>query len=103
MSRHILAESVFRLKTIEQIESVREAFHNRPKLVDKVSGFLRMAVYTSKNDPYEFRLLTYWESERDFQNWFRCHQFQDSHSLIPKGLQLDPGSAEVKIFDFLGD
>lgn len=99
----VLVESVFRLSSADQVEAVRRAFEGRPRLVDKVGGFRRMEVYSSRGEPLEFRLMTYWDSEADFRRWFKSHQFQDSHEWIPAGVGLDPGSAEVRVYDFLCD
>ena len=40
-------------------EEVRQAFRDRPHLVDGAPGFLRMEVLTPRDDPDEFWLLTW--------------------------------------------
>lgn len=76
-------------------EAVREAFRNRPHLVDKVAGFIRMEVATSCDNPKEFRLLTWWQDEDTFKAWHRSHAYQESHHGMPKGLKLDPAQTSL--------
>lgn len=82
----------------EMEEEVREAFRNRPHLVDDAPGFLRMEVVCPLDEPAKFWLMTYWEDVESFQSWHRSHKYQDSHMGIPKGLKLVPG--QNKIFQF---
>jgi heme oxygenase (mycobilin-producing) len=75
---------------------VREAFVNRPHLVEKAPGFVRLEVLSPAEDPKEFWLLTYWETEEHFRTRHKNH-LHDSHRMIPKGLRLDARGTSVRI------
>jgi heme oxygenase (mycobilin-producing) len=77
---------------------VRQAFRDRPHLVDGAPGFLRMEVLTPRDDPDEFWLLTWWSDEESFQAWHRDH-LQESHRGIPKGLRLLPDRTRIRYFE----
>ena len=78
---------------------VKEAFMNRPHLVDKAPGFIRMEVLTPQENPNEFWLMSYWENEDSFKVWYESHKYHDSHAGIPKGVKLVPKSVWVKYFN----
>ena len=44
----------------------RQAFQNRPHLVDSTSGFMRMDVLSPRDCQEELWLLTYWSDEESF-------------------------------------
>ncbi len=75
--------------------AVRDAFHERPHLVDSAKGFIRMEVANPCGNPKEFWLLTWWQDEDCFNVWHRSHAYHESHRGIPKGLKLDPERTEV--------
>jgi len=77
---------------------VRQAFLQRPHLVDGAPGFVRIEVWNAHEQRDEFFLVTYWADEGSFQHWHRNHRHA-SHAGIPKGLKLVPGSAQVRFFD----
>jgi heme-degrading monooxygenase HmoA len=78
---------------------VKQAFANRPHLVDDAPGFLRMEVMSPCDNSDEIWLLTYWSEEAHFRNWHRSHLYRESHRAIPKGLKLVPGAAEIRFFE----
>lgn len=78
---------------------VREAFADRPGLVDSAPGFRRMEVLRPVDRPEEFWLLTYWRDEASFRDWHRGHAYRDSHAGIPKGLKLDPRATRITYFE----
>ena len=78
---------------------IKEAFLNRPHLVDTALGFLRMDVISPVDNPDEIWLLTYWTDESSYKVWHRSHAYHDSHKGIPKGLKLVPKSAQVSFFE----
>jgi heme-degrading monooxygenase HmoA len=78
---------------------VRRAFVERPGLVERAPGFVRMEVLTPLDDPREFWLLTWWSDEASFESWHRSHLHHESHRGIPKGLKLDPKSTRVRTFE----
>ncbi|HEY9422625.1 MAG TPA: antibiotic biosynthesis monooxygenase [Thermoanaerobaculia bacterium] len=80
---------------------VRQAFRDRPHLVDDVPGFVRMEVLSPVDDPREIWLLTYWSDERSFQSWHRGHLHHEAHKGIPKGLKLVPKSTVIRYFDYI--
>lgn len=78
---------------------VKAAFANRPHLVDAAQGFVRLDVFSPRDDPDEIWLLTYWTEEAHYRAWHRSHAYHESHAAIPKGLKLVPRSAEIRLFD----
>lgn len=70
-------------------EEVRQAFLNRPRLVEKAPGFCGLDVLTDDTDPSVFLLLTRWRDEESFRAWHRSESHHASHVFIPKGLKLD--------------
>ncbi len=82
---------------------VKEAFINRPHLVDNAPGFLKMEVFNPTDNPQEFFLLSYWETEDQFKVWYESHKYHDSHSGIPKGVKLVPKSVQVRYFSKIGE
>jgi heme oxygenase (mycobilin-producing) len=77
---------------------VRNAFVSRPHLVENAAGFLRLEVLSPAEDPKEFWLLTYWETEEHFRAWHKNH-LHDSHQMIPKGLRLDATGTRVQVLN----
>ncbi len=79
---------------------VREAFVNRPHMVEDAAGFVRLEVLSPAEDPKEFWLLTYWETEQHFRDWHK-HHLHDSHKMIPKGLRLDARGTRVQVLNHI--
>jgi heme oxygenase (mycobilin-producing) len=75
---------------------VRDAFVNRPHLVENAPGFVRLEVLSPAEEPKEFWLFTYWETEQHFRDWHK-HHLHDSHKIIPKGLRLDARGTRVQV------
>lgn len=83
-------------------QEVKEAFRNRPQLVENAKGFVRMDVISPVDNPSEIHLITYWESHEDFENWHR-HHLKDSHQHIPKGLKLVPKSWSLTKYEYISN
>jgi heme-degrading monooxygenase HmoA len=96
----ILAISRFRVANGMEAE-VKEAFFNRPHLVDSVSAFLGMETFTDDRDPTIFYLVTRWTDAESFRSWHGSDDHRLSHKFIPKGLKLDPKYTKVTILDRL--
>jgi len=79
---------------------VRQAFVDRPHLVENAPGFLRLEVFSSSEKPAEFWLMTYWETEQHFREWHKHHR-HESHQLMPKGLRLDASGTEVRVLNYV--
>jgi heme oxygenase (mycobilin-producing) len=80
-------------------DAVAEAFRDRPGLVDRDPGFVRLEVLRPVAEPTQFWLLTYWADETSFRRWHRSHERRAAHGAIPAGLRLVPGSATLLGFD----
>jgi heme-degrading monooxygenase HmoA len=93
-----------RFKVANGLErEVKEAFLNRPHLVDHVPGFLGMETFTEEKDPTAFYLLTRWTDAVSFRSWHSSPAHHQSHRGIPKGLKLDPTFTKVVVLDRLAD
>jgi heme-degrading monooxygenase HmoA len=84
-------------------EAVRRAFAERPHLVDRAPGFLRMEVMSPRETPEEFWLWTYWADEESFRAWHHNHEYKQSHKGIPRGLKLVPKSTEIRFFEHVAN
>ncbi len=79
---------------------VKEAFKNRPGLVDQAKGFIGLNVISPKENPAEIWLITHWDDEESFHNWHKNHK-SESHQGIPKGLKLVKRSFSLRLFDHI--
>lgn len=89
----IAVNSKFEVRNGMEAE-VKEAFRNRPQLVENAKGFIRMDVISPLSNPAEIHLITYWDTLEDFEYWHSNH-LKESHQYIPKGLKIDPKSREL--------
>lgn len=78
---------------------VRQAFLERPRLVDAAPGFLGMETFTESGDPNAFYLVTRWTDAASFHAWHRGDAHHASHQGIPKGLRLDPSFTRILTLD----
>jgi heme-degrading monooxygenase HmoA len=83
--------------------AVRQAFLDRPGLVDDAPGFLGMDVVVDNQDGCTFQLLTRWTSQESYQSWHSSAAHNLSHRWIPKGLKLDASHTSIRTFDILPD
>ena len=97
-----LALSKFKVRNGREAD-VRDAFLQRPHLVDDAAGFVRMDVVSPTSDAAEFWLLTYWRDEESFRQWHHSHLYRESHAGIPSGLKLVPESTELLTFHYITD
>jgi heme-degrading monooxygenase HmoA len=80
-------------------QPVKEAFRDRPHLVEDAPGFLRLDVLSPWETPNEIWLLTYWDSEASFKAWHASHAFQKAHRSLPKGVKLDPKATRLTFLE----
>jgi heme-degrading monooxygenase HmoA len=85
----------------DKIAEVKEAFRQRPHLVDGQPGFVRMEVISPIDRPEEIWLITYWTGADSFRLWHRSHLYQESHKGIPKELKLVSGQTEMRQFEHI--
>lgn len=85
----------------DMIEQVKDAFIQRPHLVDEAEGFMRLEVISPVDNRDEIWLLTYWQDEESFRTWHHSHMYHDSHKGIPKGLRLVPQSTRLRFFEHI--
>lgn len=83
----------------DKTAEVKEAFRNRPHLVDGQPGFVRMDVFSPLERPEEIWLVTFWTDAASFDLWHHSHLYHDSHKGIPKGLKLVPGETSIRRFE----
>jgi len=80
----------------DMVAEVKEAFRQRPHLVDDQPGFVRMEVFSPLDRPEEIWLVTYWTDAASFKVWHHSHLYHQSHKGIPKGLKLVPGEQQIR-------
>lgn len=92
--------AISRFTVANQMDAeVRQAFVQRPHLVDQATGFVRMEVANPTDQPHEFWLMTWWTDQPAFEAWHHSHAYKDAHKGIPKGLKLDPKRTAMMHFD----
>ncbi|MEO7789460.1 MAG: antibiotic biosynthesis monooxygenase [Vicinamibacterales bacterium] len=99
-SRGFVALSKFVVAN-DMTAAVKAAFRDRPHLVDRAPGFLRMEVLSPSERSEEIWLMTFWTDEASFRAWHHSHAYHESHHGIPKGLKLVPGETEVRTFQLV--
>lgn len=85
----------------DKTAAVKEAFRQRPHLVDDQPGYVRMEVFSPLDRPEEIWLVTYWTDVASFKLWHHSHLYHESHKGIPKGLKLVPGEQEIRHFEHI--
>ena len=85
------------------VDEVKDAFINRPHLVDATPGFLGIEIMNSVDNSAEVCLVTRWKDQHSYHSWHKGHEFHDSHQGIPKGLKLVPGSTRIQLFEVFAD
>jgi heme-degrading monooxygenase HmoA len=98
----IIAISRFRVINHRE-QDVRQAFLNRPRLVDDQAGFLGIEIFQDHTDCAIFNLVTRWTDHSSFRKWHSSPAHQRSHELMPKGLKLDSAFTEIRILERLED
>jgi heme oxygenase (mycobilin-producing) len=83
----------------DKTAEVKQAFRQRPHLVDDQPGFVRMEVLSPLERPEEIWLVTYWIDAESFTLWHHSHLYHESHKSIPKGLKLVPGETKIRHFE----
>jgi len=78
---------------------VKQAFRDRPHMVDGQPGFVQMEVFSPLDRPEEIWLITYWIDSASFKLWHHSHLYHQSHKGIPKGLKLVPSETEIRHFE----
>lgn len=94
----IVAMSRFRVMDGRETD-VRQAFLNRPGLVDHQAGFLGLEVFQDRADGAVFYLITRWSDFGSFQSWHSGPEHHRSHERMPKGLKLDSPYTELRILE----
>lgn len=94
----IMVESRFRVAN-GMDAAVRNAFLNRPHLVDDVIGFLGMDVYAAADDDAVFHLVTRWTDRDSYDRWHRSDAHHESHAFMPRGMKLDARFTRLTVLD----
>ena len=84
-------------------EAVKDAFRNRPHMVEQAQGFLRLDVISPLDKCEEVWLITHWQDQSSYDVWYRSHEYHKVHEMMPKGMKLIPGSTEIRLFEYVCD
>jgi heme oxygenase (mycobilin-producing) len=82
-------------------DAVKQAFVQRPHLVDGAPGYLRMDVLSPVDRPSEIWLITFWTDAESYRRWHRSHLYKQAHRGIPRGLKLMPGETLIREFEYV--
>jgi heme-degrading monooxygenase HmoA len=96
-----VALSKFEVKTDAMAAQVKQAFLDRPHLVEAAPGFVRLDVISPCENEKEIWLITYWAERADYTVWHKSHSYHDSHAGIPAGLKLNAGITSVTFFEYI--
>jgi heme oxygenase (mycobilin-producing) len=80
-------------------DDVRQAFRDRPRLVENASGFLGIEAFTDAGDASLFYLITRWTDADSFRQWHSGPDHKLAHRGIPKGLKLDASFTLIRTLD----
>jgi heme-degrading monooxygenase HmoA len=98
----ILAVSRFRVLNGREVD-VKEAFFDRPHLLDNVPGFLGMETFTETDNEAAFYHITRWTDQDSFRRWQSSPAHHQSHQGMLKGLRLDPAFTRIFVLERLTD
>ena len=87
----------------DKINAVKQAFRDRPRLVESAPGYLRMDVISPEQSPEEIWLITNWTDRSSYVAWHGSAAHSASHKFIPKGLKLDPKRTSLTCFEYVSD
>jgi heme-degrading monooxygenase HmoA len=62
----------------EQAEQFEQAFLSRPRLLDKVDGFIRFELLRPQGRD-EYLVVTHWRDHDAFQGWLKSDAFREAH------------------------
>jgi heme-degrading monooxygenase HmoA len=78
---------------------VKAALRERPHLVNRTAGFVRMEVLCPLDRPQEIWPVTHWRHADECRAWHRGHAYRESHRGIPKGLKLVGREPCIRAFE----
>ncbi len=81
------------------VDAVKQAFRDRPRIVEQADGFLKLDVLSPMDAPEEIWLITYWTDQESFLTWHHSPAHKKSHHFIPKGLKLDPKRTRLEYLE----
>jgi len=92
----ILAVSRFKMLNDREVD-VKEAFFNRPHLVDDVPGLLGMETFAETEDRAAFYLITRWTDQDSFRRWHS----NPAQSHRGMGIRIDPAFTRIIVLESL--
>jgi heme-degrading monooxygenase HmoA len=88
----------------EYAEQFEERFRSRAGEVDKMKGFIRNQVLKPATPDNPYIVMTFWESQADFEAWVNSEAFQKGHaksSTLPR--EAFSGPSKLESFDVILD
>lgn len=76
------------------VAEVKAVFRNRPHLVDRAAGFVRMEVMSPPDRPEEIHLATCWTDAESYRSWHHSHLDHGSHRGNPQRIETCSGRNE---------
>lgn len=61
-------------------EAFEERFSNRSQMVDGMKGFIAFNLLRPRVEGDPYVVMTFWETEEDFQAWTQSKEFKHGHS-----------------------
>ena len=61
------------------IERFEQLFATRAHAIDRLPGFRQMQVLKPKDGEGSYLVISYWDSEAEFQAWTRSPEFHEGH------------------------
>mgnify|MGYP005845243929 CR=1 FL=1 len=92
--------SMFRVPVAKGREKDFEArFQGRARLVDKMKGFIEMAVLRPLQEGSPYIVYSRWESLEDFRAWTESPEFRRAHEAEPQGPPLTCGEPKLELYE----
>jgi heme-degrading monooxygenase HmoA len=82
----------------EYAEQFEERFRSRAGEVDKMKGFVRNQVLKPAGPDSPYIVMTFWESQEDFEAWVNSEAFHKGHArsgTLPREAFLGPSKLET--------
>ena len=83
-------------------EQFEDRFRNRAGEVDQMEGFVRNQVLRPANPADPYIVMTFWQSQADFDNWVNSDAFKQGHArsgtLPPETFRGHPKLESFELF-----
>ena len=80
----------------EEIDAFKALFDERKSLIRNCDGCTHLELWQDKNMPQVFFTYSWWQSEKDLDNYRKSHFFEDTWRLTKQKFAAKPEAWTVK-------